>query len=92
MSYYGVYETPTVDYMVCSGCEDEAFTWMAEVFPCPNCGGTEYVDPVTNGSGTEDFADDTTDGGREGWGADALELERRCEEPVENQHGTAHHR
>jgi predicted RNA-binding Zn-ribbon protein involved in translation (DUF1610 family) len=62
MSYHGVHESSRVDYMVCSGCDDAAFTWMAQIFSCPNCGGTEYVDPVSNKSRVEELADENANG------------------------------
>jgi hypothetical protein len=71
MSYYRVYESSIVDYMVCSGCDDEAFTWMAEIFCCPNCGGTQYVDPVFNDLHFEDVVDEAANG-TSGDGGDKL--------------------
>lgn len=34
-----------IDFVVCANCGTEAFSWMAEVFACPACGGWEYVEP-----------------------------------------------
>jgi hypothetical protein len=44
MSFYGLHKA-NIEYMICSDCDNEAFTWMAEIFACPNCGGEAYVYP-----------------------------------------------
>ena len=61
MSYYGVHNSD-VDYMVCSDCQTETFTWMAEVFACPTCGGNKYVFPIFAGETTQQHLADGEDG------------------------------
>jgi hypothetical protein len=46
MSYYGVYPDVYIDYMVCSTCSAEAFSWLAEIFSCTFCGGDDYEYPA----------------------------------------------
>jgi len=46
--YYNTYHCP-LDTMVCTSCEAQAFTWMAESFVCPDCGGRCYVFPTLAG-------------------------------------------
>lgn len=60
MSYYGVHHAE-IDYMICNTCHAEAFTWMAETFDCPACGGSEHVFPIF--ADTQHPADDE-DGSR----------------------------
>jgi hypothetical protein len=52
MSEYGVYEVD-INYMICTMCNTEAFTWMAEVFACFYCGSTEYKFPMVAGTLTK---------------------------------------
>ncbi|KAH3993141.1 hypothetical protein HBI13_202790 [Parastagonospora nodorum] len=44
MSYYGIHDAK-VDFMICITCQSEIFAWMAEIFACPTCDGTEYAFP-----------------------------------------------
>jgi predicted nucleic-acid-binding Zn-ribbon protein len=42
MSYYSIYPDINIEYMICSICSTEAFSWLAEVFSCPVCGSDDY--------------------------------------------------
>ncbi|KAF1943905.1 hypothetical protein EJ02DRAFT_342204 [Clathrospora elynae] len=48
MSYYNIYPSPRINYMVCSTCSTETFAWLAEVFACFICGSCDYVFPDTS--------------------------------------------
>ncbi|EDU41239.1 hypothetical protein PtrSN002B_007625 [Pyrenophora tritici-repentis] len=45
MSYYNVYPNPTIDYVVCSDCDAATFAWLADVFPCVECGSENFELP-----------------------------------------------
>ncbi|KAF2030891.1 hypothetical protein EK21DRAFT_64653, partial [Setomelanomma holmii] len=45
-----------VDYMICTTCSAEAFTWLAETFACQNCGEKEYIS-ISASRRTADDAD-----------------------------------
>jgi hypothetical protein len=42
MSYYSIYPDINIDCMICSTCNTEAFSWLAEIFSCPVCGSDNY--------------------------------------------------
>jgi predicted RNA-binding Zn-ribbon protein involved in translation (DUF1610 family) len=44
MSYYSIYDVD-IDSMMCSTCNTEAFSWLAEIFHCPICGSNDYNSP-----------------------------------------------
>ena len=44
MSYYSIHPV-YIDYMICTTCSTEAFSWLAESFSCPNCGSDDYASP-----------------------------------------------
>jgi hypothetical protein len=44
-SYYGFYDAE-IDYIVCNKCKEETFTWLADMFRCTTCGGSEFVSPT----------------------------------------------
>jgi predicted RNA-binding Zn-ribbon protein involved in translation (DUF1610 family) len=63
----------TIDTMICRACGAEAFTWLARVFLCPVCGGSEYVYTM--------FAEESARrGGREGRREEGGEVQRSAGE------------
>jgi hypothetical protein len=42
MPYYGIHDAK-VESMICTTCQSDIFAWMAEIFACSTCGGTEYA-------------------------------------------------
>jgi hypothetical protein len=63
MSFYGLHQA-NIEYLVCSDCGDEAFTWMAGIFACPTCGGEAYVYP--DFENTHEHRADDDEVGRDG--------------------------
>lgn len=44
MSYYGVYDAE-INYVVCTSCKEETFAWLADMFRCTTCGGSDFASP-----------------------------------------------
>jgi hypothetical protein len=65
MSYYDVHDAQ-VNYLICTNCQTEAFAWMAKVFACPKCGGSDFVFPEHVGESDEPNAADEKEDSRSG--------------------------